>query len=911
MKTFTKITFLLKNAPLFILFLFEVELIFGQCQDNEAPNLELNYNLEIAMRGSSIELDVKDFVVAVSDDCSREQDIQLSFRPDSLQKKQLFSFNQNPTIYPVIIFAKDLSGKITARTSLLKLKACSNSLVCNDQTYIAIVEGFPLTLTEDLFLEGEYCKNGQFSFYYSVNGNNFTQITQFDENLPKVFTLKVIDNFTQNSCWGIVYLTVIDCSSLSKLLVAPGSNRKATCFANIEPEKIGFPIKNTNTVTKVSPKHYHLNDGGNLYPLRYSDRLVSKSCSDPQPVNQIERTWILAEQSCGVSIKEYIDLEDSFNETEIRSVLLRDKTINTNKLFSNIDSSDFKLTAKDIEPIQNQCWNIGYAYSDWVTINDTSSCAGKYYKITRTWSILNWCTNQIFNHVQTIYLFGTDKDLVGPTMVCEAELTAVIAPNQSLIQIWAADIAPNSSDNCGVIRFSFDPAGKEPYRVFTRQDAGKTFNVVIYGTDLAGNQNQCWSTIKIVGNFANHTKNLISGRFLHALNSKLLNNPLPNLSFKVTDLQNTEISNSICASVGSSFVLCVDSSAVLSQFKLEPSADLSFYGNVTAFDMVQIFKYLFNVISFNNYQKIAADVDCSSSINILDILQIRRHILGIRNMDCDRAEFYSADVNNPIEIKSMNFFPDTSIDIVPLRKGDVSFGAFNFKSDDENDFRGSPIEIVCENKLVQKGEVIDIWLSVRQSAEFYGIQLSGNSPAENFTVLDISSPLLSLSINNDFVISQNDWRVLMINSDVSPIPVINNFLKITIKANRTARVNEIFNLDNAPLEVLFITDDYKLAHATLEYRFPTKSDDIKSIDQIQLYPNPSSSRFVVEVPQSLQENFEIKISDMSGKIIYQNNFKHRNIVEIYPSNIPNDGIYFLNFSSANAKQTVKLIKLNE
>ena len=59
---------------------------------------------------------------------------------------------------------------------------------------------------------------------------------------------------------------------------------------------------------------------------------------------------------------------------------------------------------------------------------------------------------------------------------------------------------------------------------------------------------------------------------------------------------------------------------------------------------------------------------------------------------------------------------------------------------------------------------------------------------------------------------------------------------------------------------------------------------------LKIYPNPSSFNLNVELENSNLEKQELKITDLSGKLIFQSEFQHKTIVDI--SNFQN-GIYFL------------------
>ena len=75
-------------------------------------------------------------------------------------------------------------------------------------------------------------------------------------------------------------------------------------------------------------------------------------------------------------------------------------------------------------------------------------------------------------------------------------------PATCAIELWASDfIAANSSkDNGpGPYRYTFDAAGNQPNRIFTKDDLGRS-PINIYMWDAAGNSDFCITTVTIQKN---------------------------------------------------------------------------------------------------------------------------------------------------------------------------------------------------------------------------------------------------------------------------------------------------------------------------------------------------------------------------------------------------------------------------
>lgn len=90
------------------------------------------------------------------------------------------------------------------------------------------------------------------------------------------------------------------------------------------------------------------------------------------------------------------------------------------------------------------------------------------------------------------------------------------------------------------------------------------------------------------------------------------------------------------------------------------------------------------------------------------------------------------------------------------------------------------------------------------------------------------------------------------------------------------------------------------------YQFDSTAsiDDSFANSNFKVYPNPSNSIFNIESSESINN---LKIMDISGKIIYLINQLNNTNTEIDLSNFPK-GIYFLSASTTNGIKNIKLIK---
>lgn len=77
-------------------------------------------------------------------------------------------------------------------------------------------------------------------------------------------------------------------------------------------------------------------------------------------------------------------------------------------------------------------------------------------------------------------------------------------------------------------------------------------------------------------------------------------------------------------------------------------------------------------------------------------------------------------------------------------------------------------------EMVQ-GNVYDIWMRTNQAYNIYGMQLGQIFDPSKIEILELTSPYLNLSKNNDYIINSRDWRGLLLSPDADLFKIENGF----------------------------------------------------------------------------------------------------------------------------------------
>ncbi|AEE48934.1 cellulosome anchoring protein cohesin region [Haliscomenobacter hydrossis DSM 1100] len=221
----------------------------------------------------------------------------------------------------------------------------------------------------------------------------------------------------------------------------------------------------------------------------------------------------------------------------------------------------------------------------------------------------------------------------------------------------------------------------------TCTDQFKTVPVEIHAWDELGNHNFCQSFVEVQDNQrvcpSSGVQGSISGKI-----RKEDGTPVPGV--KVYLLGGASDSTTTNASGDYSF----QNLSSGSDYSVYPQLNINPLEGVSTYDLVLIQKHILNVKNLNTpYTMIAADVNNSTSINTLDLIALRKLILGIDQRFVNNSSWRFADAtyvftnqNNPwsssipevINISSLN--GATTANFVAIKIGDVGKGTINSNS---------------------------------------------------------------------------------------------------------------------------------------------------------------------------------------------------------------------------------------
>ncbi|MBK8490088.1 MAG: HYR domain-containing protein [Saprospirales bacterium] len=273
----------------------------------------------------------------------------------------------------------------------------------------------------------------------------------------------------------------------------------------------------------------------------------------------------------------------------------------------------------------------------------------------------------------------TIEDCKNPTPYCEDLIVEIMDLPDPMIEVSAEEFNVGSFDNCSdtsALTFSYSADTSDSTRIFTCSNVGIN-TVEMWVTDEQGNQDYCVVNLKVQNNLAACASQIsISG----ALDTES-GSPVANAIVTLNS------SDSLTTSSDGLFLF--EFLQTGGDYTILPSKLTDADNGVTTYDMVLISRHILGVTLLSSpYQQIAADVNRSGSVSTLDLVEIRKVILGLQSGFPNNTSwrfidksYHFTNPGNPFQEsfpESISFNNLTSMEIanfVAVKVGDVNGSA--------------------------------------------------------------------------------------------------------------------------------------------------------------------------------------------------------------------------------------------
>ena len=549
------------------------------------------------------------------------------------------------------------------------------------------------------------------------------------------------------------------------------------------------------------------------------------------------------------------------------------------------------------------------------------------------WRVYDGCGN-----VSSTVSFFTVQDIKAPTPFCINLSTALMedpdgaGPEPSQVALWAIDFDFGSFDNCtdpSELRFTFsdvppgddpdfDPIRRSSTRVFscddfTQGNSDILRNVDVYVWDACGNFDFCTARIRLRDNNPNGcTDNMGTGSIAGRVETEF-GESVEDVSIQNQDMQLDYVLDDVTDSSGDYAFDLVDMN---NDFEITAEKNDDYLNGVSTLDLVVIQRHILGSVRLDSpYKMIAADVNNDKAITAIDLIQLRKLILGVYDELPSNSSWRFADASVTIDATDPWNSIDESIninnlsadmmdeDFIGIKIGDVNQSVVaNAASTTTESRSAASVDVVFDDRSVEVGEIVELVIKGEAMNDLYGYQFTLGT--DGLELVEVESGIIEVS-NENFGIHGN--KVTTSWNSLSPINTDGDLFTMTFKSNVAGQLSEILDLNSSVTRAeAYVGSNLDIVDIELR----NNNGSVADYALFQNEPNPFTSNTIVgfELPEA--GSATISVRDVAGKVISVINgdyAKGYNEVELSKSDIGTAGVYFYQLDSGDFTATKKMI----
>ncbi|MEP6647762.1 MAG: HYR domain-containing protein, partial [Saprospiraceae bacterium] len=519
------------------------------------------------------------------------------------------------------------------------------------------------------------------------------------------------------------------------------------------------------------------------------------------------------------------------------------------------------------------------------------------------------------------------KSCKAPSPVCINGLSADLMPvdtdgdghvDNGSITIWAKDFDASSNHPCGFY-FTLSLAADTTVKslTFDCDDVGVgQIPVNLYATDLLGNQAYCTTYIIIQDNLGScpaggHLTGTITGNVSTETSDNVLD-------VKVA-LGGTTL---LPISTNQTGTFTFPSMPVGGNYVINPDKNNDYKNGVSTLDLVQIQKHLLGIKKLESpYKMIAADANNSKSITAIDLIELRKLILGIYTELPNNTSWrfvdktYSfPDPYNPWE----QVWPE-SVTLNPLSTGMNEANFYGIKIGDVNNTvkanaqtvlprgSGEVLHLMIDDIQVSSGETVEVPVYAGTAFNLEGMQFTFDLDA-GLELTDVKAGEMDVTADNFAWLDNRRLSSSWNKAEGIEVDPAKPLFTLILHAGSATRLSQSITIVSTPTS----PEAYKADNSILDLGLTFRGADNYAFALLQNEPNPFSSN--TKIGYVIPSNGEVTLTlfDIAGRQIYTETVtgvKGLNKIEINKEQIKAQGLVYYQVQFQGFTATKKMMIL--
>ncbi|MEE9373487.1 MAG: T9SS type A sorting domain-containing protein [Saprospiraceae bacterium] len=526
------------------------------------------------------------------------------------------------------------------------------------------------------------------------------------------------------------------------------------------------------------------------------------------------------------------------------------------------------------------------------------------------WRVIDGCNNRA-EKLTVIYFI----DVKAPVLLCYADLSTNAMSTNGEAEVWANDYGHAFDCDGEEVPVWFKDADGNlvPSLTFKCADldgntaATKEFNV--YAVDEKGNEGFCEVTLRIVD--SNNACENSTGAALIAGNVRTESGDMVE-SAEVTMGQHSDLTG-----VTGEFAFANNPMGL--NYTLEAVKNDDHLNGVSTLDLVLIQKHILGLETLDSpYKVIAADINNDTNVSAIDLVELRKVILGITNEFANNTSWRFSDANvtvdpaNPfatfVDAININFLTaNVNNDFIAVKIGDVSGNAIA-NSTLVDSRSNATVAFTALDRSVKAGDLVSISF---ESADFVGMnafQFTLNTAGLEY--IGVLEGAVNMSADN---VAINGNGITAAWSSVNPITASSNLFTLEFRAITDVTLSNAISMTSSITNARAYNSELERFETTLAFNSEDGSTIGAAFELMQNSPNPFQNATTIGFNLGEAGPATLTVFDVTGKTVRveAGNFERGyNEITLSKSLLGTSGVLYYQLESGDFTATRKMIVID-
>jgi hypothetical protein len=498
---------------------------------------------------------------------------------------------------------------------------------------------------------------------------------------------------------------------------------------------------------------------------------------------------------------------------------------------------------------------------------------------TITYTVLDGCNN-IGIGVDIL----TVEDCKAPTPYCLGQLSTAVMQTNGEVEIWAVDFDRGSFDNCDDeldYGIRIDGSGHDSTATsllincdtLVKFSEGTILTMEMWVFDDAGNGDFCDIFLHI------NDSSKICGDF--GLGNAIISGTI---STEMGDeIDQTEITLSsihpeypLTTMTENNGLYAFSANPLYFDYSISAMRNHDYLNGVSTLDLVVIQKHILGLETMNSaYKVIAADANNDSNVSAIDLVELRKLILGIYDELPNNTSWRFVDasqnlnINNPFPFTEVLNIDDLSTDMlnenfIGIKVGDVTDNVKANNAVSTEVRTNGTLVFNVEDATVKAGEIMTIEVSSENFNDVFGYQFTMNHTG--LTLQSVSAGVLDVAGNN---IGARAGELSMSWNSPEAVSSSNVLFSMTFKAEKSVTLSEVLSINSGVTAAeAYVGAGYELQDVNLGFR--NGNEEVLESVSYELYqnePNPFMDETIIGFKMGNSGNMKLRFIDNTGRIL--------------------------------------------